>query len=409
MTAVRNSFFSEVKSFANEHKVLCVLTLGLAVVGYAVGNLIGRTVSWIKEGRGTTGKADAVASSSLHHKSQPEQKALLAGSPESSTPLKSATKVTTPVDLPPKEPKIQEIAIPTISKFDKQPVTSRSEASSVDQATTSVVRPTIPEDTAAKSSGVTKPSSEKLPIPSKIEAFVNALKKERGVEIRGGQDDTWHEIVFDGAPYEKSNVHCPWKLHISPGTDTMAVLDAVKPVLLKRRPYCKIVPNQQKLKNLEKSLDLNNKKVFKGKCLTIYPKTEKEALMLAKELHEAIAASNLINQNKEQQPCTDRPLGASGYLWSRHDLAGGPIDEISLQDSDHAHAMVGNYDTTVVLPMTAFDFETTPSGRKAYDAWYTREFPNFERIVHPDIFKETFGSVHWTGDSQSDQGRFETT
>lgn len=249
-------------------------------------------------------------------------------------------------------------------------------------------------------------SNTSSPSP-KIEEFINDLRNENGVEVRGNETDTWHEIVFDNQAYDKTKVNCPWKLHISPGSDTMGILDAIKPVLLKNRPYCKIVQNQEKLMGLENSKDVNNKHVYKGKCITIYPKSEQEALSLAIELNEVIIRSNLINSDNSRYPCTDRPLGASGYLWSRNDLAGGPIDELSLQDSDHAHAMPGNYDTTVILPMIAYDFETDASGRKAYTEWYDREFPNFQRIIHKDIFVENFGPVHWVGDAQSDQGRFE--
>lgn len=320
MSSVNNSFLEGVKSFTNNHKVLCVLSLGLAIAAYSLGNLAGRTASWISECWGTTKQTDDVGRKSL------------------STSLTS------------------------------------------------------------------EKSQEQLPMTSgpKIEEFIELFKNEDGVKVRGNEDDTWHEIVFDDQPYEKSKVGCPWKLHISPGSDTIAVLDAIKPVLLKNKPYCKIVQNQKKLENLAKTPDVNRKRVYKGKCLTIYPKSEQEAVTLAIELNNAINSANLINRDKKQQPCTDRPLGVSGYLWARNDLAGGPIDEESLQDGDHAHAMPGNYDTTVILPTKAYDF----SGQ-AYTKWYDREFPKFQRIVHKDIFEQTFGSVQWVGKPQSDQGRFE--
>lgn len=336
MSSVKSSFIEDVKSFASNNKVLCVATCGIAIAVYAVGNLAGRTVSWISKCFGTTDKTDSVGRKSISN----------------------------PANLPELSKNLS-----------------------------------------------TKSISEQLPTESssKIEEFIESLKNENGVKIRGSEADTWHEIVFDDHPYDKSKVKCPWKLHISPGPDTIAVLDVVKPVLLKNKPYCKIVQNQEKLASLENSRDVNDKYVYKGKCLTIYPKSEEEALTLAIELNKALIASNLTNSNKKQQPCTDRPLGVSGYLWSRNDLAGGPIDELSMKDSDHAHAMPGNYDRTVILPMKAYDFKTDESGRKDYTKWYDREFPNFQRIVHKDIFQNTFGSVHWVGDPQSDQGRFETT
>lgn len=339
----RNNFFTETATFINNHKTLCALTLGLAAVVYALGNLAGRSVSWFKEYFGTAKKTDDVAQEKLPRFSQPS------------------------LIIPPKT---------------EEPL-NRSSTSSITQ------------------------KSEEHPENPKIEAFVEVLKNAKGIEIRGTKNDTWHEVVFDNHPYKKDKVKCPWKLHIAPGSDPIKVLNAIKPVLLRNRPYCKIVQNQQMLIDLENSLDVNNKKVYKGKCFTIYPKSEQEALTLAKELDEAIQSSNLINSNKDRQPCTDRPLGTSGYLWSRNDLAGCPIDELSLQDSDHVHAMPGNYNTTIILPMEAYDFETDERGQKAYLEWYSREYPNFKRQAHKDIFEDTFGPVHWVGEPQSDEGRFE--
>lgn len=322
MSSVNSHFIGEIKSFVHNHKMLCVLTLGLAVVGYVVGKLAGRTVSWIAKSFGSTEKTD-------------------------------------------------QIGRRIISSFNEvfDPVPQRPE----------------------------------------IEKFIEELKGQKGVEIKGNKDDTWHEIVFDNNPYQKNEVNCQWKLHISAGSNVMTVLRLIKPILLKNRPYCKIVQNQDKLFELENTLDVNGKKVYKGKCLTIYPKSEPEALALAIALDQAISGDfDLINQDKQHMPCTDRPLGKSGYLWSRNDLAGGPIDEEALKSCDHAHAMVGNYNTTIILPKEAYEFETDESGRQAYKEWYDSEFANFERIVHKDIFAETFGNVKWIGEPESDQGRFET-
>lgn len=70
MTPAKGSFFDEVKSFANEHTLLCALTLGLAVVGYSIGNLTGRAISWLSEYLGTTEKTDAVANEIIVQKGQ---------------------------------------------------------------------------------------------------------------------------------------------------------------------------------------------------------------------------------------------------------------------------------------------------------------------------------------------------
>lgn len=71
MASVKPSFFEEVKSFTSTHKVLCALTLGLAIVGYSIGNLSGRTVSWIQECMKTTKKTDTVARDRLLPETKP--------------------------------------------------------------------------------------------------------------------------------------------------------------------------------------------------------------------------------------------------------------------------------------------------------------------------------------------------
>jgi hypothetical protein len=60
MHSIKSSFFTETSSFVNNHKLLCALTLGLAVALYAIGNLAGRAVSWISECCGTTKKTDSI-------------------------------------------------------------------------------------------------------------------------------------------------------------------------------------------------------------------------------------------------------------------------------------------------------------------------------------------------------------
>lgn len=53
-----NSFSNEVKNFIQNNKLLCVFTLGLAIVGYSIGNLAGRSVTWLRQFFGTTKKVD---------------------------------------------------------------------------------------------------------------------------------------------------------------------------------------------------------------------------------------------------------------------------------------------------------------------------------------------------------------
>lgn len=61
MTIQPTSFTEDVQNFVSNYKLLCVLTLGLAVVGYSLGNLAGRVVAWIRTPSGTTKKADEIA------------------------------------------------------------------------------------------------------------------------------------------------------------------------------------------------------------------------------------------------------------------------------------------------------------------------------------------------------------
>ena len=65
MKPTNNDFSSEVKLFVNSNKILCAVTLGLAVAVYALGNLAGKAVSWIAECAGTTKKTDTVAQKSF--------------------------------------------------------------------------------------------------------------------------------------------------------------------------------------------------------------------------------------------------------------------------------------------------------------------------------------------------------
>jgi hypothetical protein len=60
MTFPIQSFSDEVKSFINEHKVLCTLTLGLAIVGFSLGTLGGRAVAWIRQCFETAEKTNSV-------------------------------------------------------------------------------------------------------------------------------------------------------------------------------------------------------------------------------------------------------------------------------------------------------------------------------------------------------------
>lgn len=65
MSVVSGSFFGEVKSFAERHPLICISTLGLAVIGYSIGVLAGRAVSWIAECAGPAKKTDVISRKSF--------------------------------------------------------------------------------------------------------------------------------------------------------------------------------------------------------------------------------------------------------------------------------------------------------------------------------------------------------
>ncbi len=103
MIPIKDSFFAETSSFINNHKLLCGLTLGFAVVVYAIGNLAGRAVSWIKECCGTTKKIDFLAKKTL-------KKKVISDKSDKAVPLKksSATSLVNPRRMFASSTEIQE-------------------------------------------------------------------------------------------------------------------------------------------------------------------------------------------------------------------------------------------------------------------------------------------------------------
>lgn len=69
-----NNFLNDLGSFVNSNKLLCMATLGIAVVGYAVGYLCGRVVTWIKECCGTSQKVDKVVTKIFNETPRSPQK-----------------------------------------------------------------------------------------------------------------------------------------------------------------------------------------------------------------------------------------------------------------------------------------------------------------------------------------------
>lgn len=69
-----NTFFQDVSDFASNHKILCISTLGLAVVGYSIGKIAGRAVSWICEYlSGTTQKTNDFSVPCIHRTPRPSR------------------------------------------------------------------------------------------------------------------------------------------------------------------------------------------------------------------------------------------------------------------------------------------------------------------------------------------------
>lgn len=58
-----SNFCRDVSFFIDRHKLLCASTFGVAIAIYALGNLAGRAVSWIRKGHGTTSRAAALGQS----------------------------------------------------------------------------------------------------------------------------------------------------------------------------------------------------------------------------------------------------------------------------------------------------------------------------------------------------------
>ncbi|MEI8125300.1 MAG: hypothetical protein WCG42_06060 [Parachlamydiaceae bacterium] len=59
--SVNTNFIDSLGTFCNNNKTLCILTLGLAIVGFKLGTLGGRCVSWLSKVCGRTEKADSIA------------------------------------------------------------------------------------------------------------------------------------------------------------------------------------------------------------------------------------------------------------------------------------------------------------------------------------------------------------
>ena len=97
MSSINNNLITDIKLFIIEHKALCILTLGAAIVGYSIGNLAGRAVFWLRQCWGTTEKADLIARKSISSSGDPQQGSLSEVS-SSETTVKDRNKTNSNVE-----------------------------------------------------------------------------------------------------------------------------------------------------------------------------------------------------------------------------------------------------------------------------------------------------------------------
>ena len=97
---VKPSFSDEVKAFVQDHKTLCILTLGLAIVGFSIGKLAGRCVVWLRSCGGVAEKTNTVGRKVFKEKMVlPETKPL-----SSKIELKENPVVVSDLELQAKQP-----------------------------------------------------------------------------------------------------------------------------------------------------------------------------------------------------------------------------------------------------------------------------------------------------------------
>jgi hypothetical protein len=110
MEGINKGYIKELTTFAKNHKMICIGTLGLAFLAYAAGKLVGRVVSWFANCRGTAKKTKSVATSAFHAitTQQPtlrgtsSQKALqLTPSPENELKVKNSQLIEIILTTPP--------------------------------------------------------------------------------------------------------------------------------------------------------------------------------------------------------------------------------------------------------------------------------------------------------------------
>lgn len=96
------TFCDELNLFIQKNTLLCALTCGLAILVYCIGNLAGRTVSWIAKGNAATQKVDDVGKKVLND--QTDKKTTPA--PLTSTPSATSSPDRTPIVSLPAAPTV---------------------------------------------------------------------------------------------------------------------------------------------------------------------------------------------------------------------------------------------------------------------------------------------------------------
>jgi len=174
---------------------------------------------------------------------------------------------------------------------------------------------------------------------------------------------------------------------------------AVFGVLVRCRPHFKFVRNEQLLKEYNEFVNpaFPDRGRFKeGKFITIYASDEAHVLKLARELNESL--DEAVNDGRLELNApgavvnrTDRPIGKTGFLWARHDMAGCPITDIDYRDGVHAQAAEGNYQVSTHFPLAWTDLPPAEMDKRIKD-----RVEGVISVLQPDIFENDWGKVVWS-------------
>lgn len=215
-----------------------------------------------------------------------------------------------------------------------------------------------------------------------------------------GQEQEQVEVALDGERVGPDDVFTPWKLHISANPENAtAVFGAVFGTLVRCRPHFKFIKNEQLLKEYNEFVNpaFPDRGRFKeGKFITIYAPDEAHALKLASELNESL--DEAVNDGRLELNApgaavnrTDRPIGNTGFLWARHDMAGCPITDKDYQEGVHAQSAEGNYQVSTHFPQAWTDLTPAEMDKRIKD-----RAEGVVSVSQPDIFENDWGKVVWS-------------